>query len=372
MPSVTRLPIEPSINNQFRNFIGRVITLAALPALLATAASAAASAPAVPSYQLSASIGLGAGKRWDYITLDDATHRIYLARADKVEVIDTRTRARVGTVTGLHGTHGVAIASALGRGFISDGKGNAVVIFDLQSLAVLRTVAVGKNPDAIVFDPRTGRVAAFNGASHDASILDAASGEVIALSLPLGGKPEFAQVDGTGHVYVNLEDTAEIVDVDLQKASVRGRYSIASCEEPSGLAINPARLLVSVCQNRVAIISNPATGKVVGKATIGGGPDGVVIDDGYAYSANGDDGSISVVPLAPEAGATVATIASRRSARTIAVDPATHALYLPSMATAALPALDAKAAVAAPAATKAGDKPSAESDEIEILVFTRR
>ena len=331
-------------------------------AALLSGTLAAAGVPG-PGYTLSGHVGLGPGKRWDYITVDAPSHRIYLARADKVEVVDTRSLARIGTISGLHGTHGVALAPALGRGFISDGKGNAVVVFDLASLAILRTVPVGGNPDAIVFDPVTGRVATFNGASHDASILDAARGEVIALSVPLGGKPEFARVDGAGHAFLNIEDTAEIVDLDLAKAAVHGRYSIAPCEEPTGLARSPAGQLVSVCQNHVAVISDPKTGKVLSTVAIGEHPDGVVIDDGYAYSANGGDGTISAVPLGPQAGAVPGTIASRRSARTIDVDPATHTLYLPSLA-----------AKAAQGAASPGGTPStapADADEIEILVFSR-
>jgi YVTN family beta-propeller protein len=344
--------------------------LAAL--VLCTGASlspAAVAAAPVPAYDLSAHIALGQGKRWDYLTFDAATQRLYLAHADKVEVVDVATRARVGTISGLRGSHGVAVAPALGRGYISDGKADAVVIFDLRTLAVLRTVPVGKNPDAIVYDPVTGRVAVFNGASRDASILDAATGDVLTVSLPLGGKPEFARVDGAGHAYLNIEDTAEVVDVDLGTARVRGRYSIAPCEEPTGLAIGPAHQLISVCHNHIAVISDPASARVLGTAPIGEHPDGVVFDDGYAFSANGGDGSISVVPVPPASSGPAASIPSRRTARTIDVDPATHALYLPSLASAGT----ARATgTGAPSAAAAGGNQNAESDEIEILVFTRR
>lgn len=325
---------------------------------LAAASPVALGAAAAPVYELSAHIPLGPGKRWDYITVDAAGHRAYLAHADKVEVADTATRSRVGTISGLQGTHGVAIAPALGRGFISDGKANAVVIFDLKTLAVVRTVPVGRNPDAIVFDARSGRVATFNGASHDATLLDAASGAVLVQSLPLGGKPEFAHVDAAGLAYLNIEDTAEVVVVDLAKGAVLKRYSIAPCEEPTGLALTADRHVVSVCKNHLAVVSDPASGRLVSQVTIGEGPDGVAADDGFAFSANGRDGTISVFApavAAAAASAPAATIASRRSARTIDVDPQDHALYLPALA--AAPSADGKA----PA-----------SEEIEILVFTRK
>jgi DNA-binding beta-propeller fold protein YncE len=311
----------------------------------------AVSATSSAAYELSSRIGLGAGKHWDYVLADGATRRLYLARGERVEVIDLQSHARVGQIGGLRGTHGVAVASELGLGFVSDGKANAVAVFDLATLALVRTVAVGRNPDAIVFDAATQRVAVFNGTSHDASILDAASGEVMAGSIALGGKPEFARSDGAGHVYVNIQDTAEVVELDLRQALVRRRYSIAPCLAPTGLAIDAGRRLYSVCSNHLMIISDPTTGSVLGSAPIGARPDGVVCDEGFAYSANGGDGTITVVgETHPGEFAAVATIASEPSARTIDVDRRTHALYLPAAA--------------------AGG--TASPDELEILVFTRR
>lgn len=325
----------------------RAMRCALLASLLACCGLAAA-APA--AYELRARIGLGEGKRWDYVLVDDATRRLYLAHGDRVEVVDQQTRARVGQIAGLHGTHGVAVASALGRGFISDGKADSVAIFDLATLALVRTVAVGKNPDAIVFDPLSKRVVAFNGSSHDASILDAASGDVLVASIPLGGKPEFAQVDADGHAFVNIEDTAEIVDLDVRQARVQRRYSIAPCVEPTGLALDAGHRLFSVCSNHRMIISDPAAGKVLGSAPIGEHPDGVVVEEGLAYSANGGDGTITVVgETGPGVFASLATIPSQKSARTIDVDRRAHVLYLPARV----------------------EGPVASPDETQLLVFTR-
>jgi len=353
--------------------IRRALRAWALPVLVLAMAAAPASEAmadaAPPPYQLSAHVSLGAGKRWDYVTLDGSAGRIYLAHADKVEVIDVQTRTRVGTISGLQGTHGVATAPLLGRGFISDGKANAVVIFDLRSLAVLRAVPVGRNPDAIVFDPLTGRIAVFNGASHDATILDAATGTVITASLPLGGKPEFARLDSAGRAYVNIEDTAEVAIVDLKEGRVLRRYSIAPCDEPTGLAITPMGQLISVCHNHLAVLSDPATGSVLATAPIGERPDGVVFDDGYAFSANGGDGTISVLAVSAGTAAAIATIPSRRTARTIEVDPRTHTLYLPSLAEAPV---GVPATAGAAAADAGGARQTTEADAIEILVVTRQ
>jgi DNA-binding beta-propeller fold protein YncE len=148
----------------------------------------------------------------------------------------------------------------------------------------------------------------------------------------VGGKPEFAQVDGKGHVYVNLEDKNEIIEITAKDGVVSKRYSIAPCDGPSGLAIDRAKMrLYSVCGNKTMVISDPVAGKVIGTAEIGAGPDGVAFDDGYAFSANGRDGNITMVgETAPGKFGPVATIPTQAGARTIAADQKNHKLYLPA------------------------------------------
>jgi YVTN family beta-propeller protein len=227
--------------------------------------------------------------------------------------------------------HGIAIATDLGKGFTSDGADNDVSVFDLKTLKVLSKVKTGQNPDAIIYEPVTHRVFTFNGRSGDATAIDAKTGDVIAASIPVGGKPEFAQVDGKGHIYDNIEDKAEIIEVDAKTAAVTKRYSIAPCEGPSGLAISPKGLLFSVCGNKMMVVSDPATGKVVATPAIGAGPDGVAFDGAYALSANGLDGTITIVEeLKAGEWEAVATIPTQRSARTIGADAKAHKLYLPA------------------------------------------
>src|SRR5262249_44408421 len=160
----------------------------------------------------------------------------------------------------------------------------------------LSKVKTGQNPDAIIYEPVSRRVFTFNGRSKDSTAIDARTGDVIAASIPVGGKPEFAQVDGKGHIYVNIEDKNEIIEVDAKNAVVAKRYSIAPCDAPSGMAFDPKKgLLYSVCENKLMIVSEPAAGKVIATAPIGGGTDGAAFDDGYAFSANGADGTITMV-----------------------------------------------------------------------------
>jgi len=299
------------------------------PLLLLVLSMAAVAAP--PTYKVVGKIKIGGATRWDYAYVDSANHRLYVSHATQTEVVDTATDKVVGMIPGTNGVHGIAVANDLNRGFTSDGMDNDVTIFDLKTLQVLGKVKTGTNPDSIIYEPATHRVLTFNGRSADSTIFDAKTGDIVAAAVPVGGKPEFSQVDGKGHVYFNLEDKGEIGEIDAKAAAVTKHYSIAPCEDPSGLAINPKNnYLYSVCGNKLMVISDPAAGKVVGQAPIGQGPDGVAFDDGYAFSANGRDGNITMVgETSPGKFDAVATIPTQMFARTIAADPKAHRLYLP-------------------------------------------
>jgi YVTN family beta-propeller protein len=292
---------------------------------------AAVALAAVPSYKIVNKIKIGGGGRWDYAYADSANHRLYVSHGTQTEVIDTTTDTLVGTIPGTTGVHGIAIASDLGRGYTSDGGDNDVTVFDLKTLKVLSKVKTGQNPDAIIYEPVSHRVFTFNGRSADATAIDAKTGDVVAASIAVGGKPEFAQIDAKGHIYANIEDKNEIIEVDAKNALVAKRYSIAPCDSPSGLAIDPKARLYSVCENKIMIVSDPSSGKVLANVPIGAGDDGVGFDDGYAFAANGADGTITMVgETSPGKFEAVATIPSQRSARTIAFDQKAHKLYLPA------------------------------------------
>src|SRR3984957_19069189 len=186
--------------------------------LLVMAATVALAAP--PAYKVITKIKLGGAPRWDYAYLDSTNHRLYVSHATQTEVIDTSTDKVVGTIPDTNGVHGIAIAGDLGRGFTSDGGDNDVTMFDLKTLKVLSKLKTGQNPDSIIYEPVTHRVFTFNGRSKDSTAIDAKSGSVITASIPLGGKPEFSQVDGKGNIYANIEDKNEIVVVDAKNALV--------------------------------------------------------------------------------------------------------------------------------------------------------
>jgi YVTN family beta-propeller protein len=293
--------------------------------------TAAAVFAAAPTYKVVNKIKIGGATRWDYVQVDSASHRLYVSHMGQVEVIDTASDKLVGTIMGTTGVHGIAIAADLNKGFISDGGDNDVTVFDLKTLAVITKVKTGQNPDAIIYEPVTKRVFTFNGKSADATSIDAKANTVLAASIPVGGKPEFAQVDGKGHIFVNIEDKAEIIQVDAKDNLVSKRYSIAPCDSPSGLAIDTKKgRLYSVCENKLMVISDPVAGKVLGTAPIGAGADGVAFDDGYAFASNGGDGTITMVGENAGKFEVAATIPSQKSARTIGADDKAHKLYLPT------------------------------------------
>ena len=276
-------------------------------------------------------IKIGGEGGWDYLAIDSSARRLYVSHATHVVVVDPDSGKVVGDIPDTPGVHGIALAPALNRGFISNGRGNNVTIFDTKTMKTISQVATtGDNPDDITFEPKSGRVFTFNGRGNNATAIDAKTGMVVG-TIAVGGKPEFAVSDDKGHVYANVEDTSEVIEVDAAKAAVTKRYSLAPCMDPSGLAIDvKKRRLFSVCSNRVMAISDPDTGKVIASPAIGAGSDGVVFDPstGYAISSNGD-GTLTIVQEMGGKYGVVENVATARGARTIALDEKTHNVYLP-------------------------------------------
>jgi DNA-binding beta-propeller fold protein YncE len=298
--------------------------------LLVTCLTSVVAASPVGVLTLVDTIEVGGAARWDYLTVDSVGHRLYLSHGTQTEVVDLQTDRKIHAIANTPGVHGIAIARDLGVGFISNGKGDSVTVFDLDSLETTATIKVGGNPDAIVYEPKSQRVVTFNGRSHDATIIDAKRREVTA-TVPVKGKPEYAQSNDSGTVYFNIEDTNELAVLDPVSAKLLHRYSLSPCDGPSGLVIDPSQRVYSVCENKMMIVS-AADGTRLAQVPIGVGADGVAWLDGAAYSANGSDGTITVVDTSGPRIEAVAMIPSAVGARTIAADAATGRLYLPTAA----------------------------------------
>jgi YVTN family beta-propeller protein len=282
-------------------------------------------------YHILGEIPIGGDGGWDYLSADSAARRLYVSHATHVVVVDLDSNKVVGDIPDTPGVHGIAVAADLGKGFISNGRGNNVSVFDLKTLKVSEKVATGENPDDITYDKGSARVFAFNGRSKSATVIDAKTNKVVA-TIPLSGKPEFAVADGKGHVYDNIEDTNEIVEIDAAKATVSKKIALTGCDGPSGMAYDAKnRRLFSVCSNRVMAVVDPDAGKVLATPAIGAGSDGVAFDagTGYAMSSNGD-GTLTIVAQNAGKWDVLENIATERGARTIAVDEKTHKAYLPT------------------------------------------
>lgn len=303
--------------------MNRISTFAT--AAMALAFSAALAGPS--GYHLARTVPLPGNEGWDDLTVE--AHRLFITHGTHVVVIDLTDFSVAGDIPDTPRAHGVAFSPSLG--FVSDGGDDTVTVFDPKTLKVSKRIAVGKGPDAIIYDPWSNKVLTFNGGGKDASVIDVPSLTVDG-TIPLGGKPEFAASDGKGKVFVNLEDTSQIVVLDPKKMVVPKRWPLKPCEEPSGLAIDVAHSrLFSGCHNKLMVVTDARTGKVIATPPIGQGVDGNRFDPAthLAFSSNGRDATLTVVrEITRDNFKVVEDVPTQKGARTMALDPATHAVYL--------------------------------------------
>jgi YVTN family beta-propeller protein len=315
---------------KLHGLICRILLLAAGAMFVTVKATTAAFAAEGP-FHVEHTWQVGGEGGWDYIAVDPQTDLLYITRGDHVQVVNRETGTQVADITGLHGTHGVVFAKD-GNGYISDGRGNQVVVFDRKTFKVIRTIPAGTNPDGILYEPVTRTVWAFNGRSHNVTVIDTKDDQVVG-TLDLPGKPEFPVADGKGNIYDNIEDKSEIVDIDARSRKLLARWPVAPGESPSGLAIDRANgILFSVCDNQKMTIVSTKTGKVIATPTIGDGPDAARFsrDDGYAFSSNGESGTLTVVQ---EGGlrthfTVVQNLPTEKGARTMTLSPDGSKVYL--------------------------------------------
>jgi YVTN family beta-propeller protein len=294
--------------------------------LLGTIVSAAFS----NDYHLIKKIPLSGTGSWDYLTVDEGARRLYVSHGVQVEVLDIDSGEIVGRISDTPGVHGIAIAPELGRGFVSDGQSSKVTIFDLKTLKSIAEVPTGKKPDAIIYDPATSRVFAFNGGSNSTTVIDAANGKV-AGTIDLGGGPEFAAADGKGSVFDNLEDESLVLKIDARKLTVEQRWKTTPCESPSSMAMDrPNRRLFIGCRSHVMAVMNADTGKVITTLPIGDHVDATAFDPEtrLIFNSNGE-GTITVIHQdSPDQYSVVENVKTLPRAKTMALDSKTHQLFL--------------------------------------------
>jgi len=296
-------------------------------------------------YEQVRKIAIGGEGGWDFLAVDAANRRLYVTRGTHVVVVDLDTEKVAGEIPDTRGVHGVAFVPDLGRGFTSNGGDSTSTVFDTKTLKTLGKVKASGRPDIIYFEPVSRRVFTFNHGTNDTTAIDPAEMKAVG-TLPLGGVPELAVSDEKGHVFVNMENTSEIVEFDASTLKVLRRFPLSPGEEPTGLAFDPKqRKLFSTCANRKLVVADADSGKVVQTLEIGPGPDGCIFDaeNGLVFCPGGGDGTLTVVrELTPGRYEVAKTIKTQVSAKTIALDPKTHRLYL-SAATPAPAATDGAA-----------------------------
>jgi DNA-binding beta-propeller fold protein YncE len=290
----------------------------------------AASAQTVGGYHVIKKIPIAGEGSWDYLTVDESARRLYVSHGTQVEVLDVDSGAIVGKIPNTPGVHGIAIAAELGRGFVSNGQSSAVTIFDLKTLNAISQVPTGKKPDAIIYDPATSRVFAFNGGSNSATAIQAADGKV-AGTIDLGGGPEFAVADGSGYVYDNLEDESLVLKINSRSLKVEQRWPTAPCASPSSMAMDrPNRRLFIGCRSKVMAVMNADTGQVITTLPIGDHVDATAFDPDsrLIFNSNGE-GTITVIHQdSPDKYSVVENVKTLPRAKTMALDAKTHQLFL--------------------------------------------
>jgi YVTN family beta-propeller protein len=290
-------------------------------------------ASAQSSYKPVASIPIGGEGGWDILTIDDAARRLYLSHATKVVVVDLEKNAVIGEIADTPGVHAFVAVAELQRGFSSNGKEDKSSVVDLKTFATTSKVEVGKNPDAVACDRKRGEVYVFNHSGNSATVIDAKSEKVVA-TIPLGGSPEFPAVDAAaGRVYINLEDKSEVAVIDTAKHEVIAHWPLAPGEEPTGIALDVAHhRLFATCHNKMLVMLDTGSGKVVATAPMCSGADGCAFDDAtqLVFASCGEGVTTIAKEEGPDKLSVVQTLQTQRGARTIALDPKTHRIYLPT------------------------------------------
>ena len=301
--------------------------------LLGLIAFCEATVVAQEPYKFLTEIPIGGEGGWDILTIDSAASRLYLSHATKVVVVDLNKNTVVGEIADTPGVHGFVAVPELQRGFSTNGKEAKASVVDLKTLKTISKIDTGEGPDALVYEAHRGELYVFNHKGNSATVIDAKAA-MVAATIPLGGGPEFAVADDTsGRVYCNIEDKSEVAVIDGAKHEVIAHWSVAPGTEPSGIALDAAHhRLFATCHNKMMVMLDTETGKVIGNVPIGAGVDGCAFDEAtqLAFASCGDGTTTIAKEETPEKLAVVQTLKTEPRARTIALDSKTHRIYLPS------------------------------------------
>jgi DNA-binding beta-propeller fold protein YncE len=284
-----------------------------------------------PLYRITHTYKLGGDGSWDYVVPDEPHHRLFIARQNRLMVVDEDSGVLIGEVKGINGAHGTAIAGASGHGFATSGNDQSVVMFDAKDLKALGRIPAAEDADAILYDPPSNRVFTLNGDAHSSTVID--SKGTLITNIPLGGKPEYGVSAGDGRVFANLTDTSEVVEIDAKNAKVTRRWPTAPCKQPVSMAIDKEhQRLFSGCRSGVMAISDYRSGRVVTTLPIGSGVDGAGFDreSGNAFASSAD-GTLTIIHQdSPDHYRVIQTLETPKGSRNMGLDTSNHRLYLAS------------------------------------------
>jgi len=288
-------------------------------------------AQSASGYKIDRTFHIASGGGWDYISVGPNNNRVYVSHGGQVNILDEKTGDSVGVIPNTTGVHGIAFVQSLNKGYTSNGRLNNVTVFDLKTNAVLSQIATGQNPDAIMYDEYSKKIITCNGRSNDLSIVDPFTEKVVA-TIPVGGKPETAVSDNAGHIYVNIENKNEISKININTNKVEASWSIAPAEGPTGLAIDTKTMRLFAGCDKLLVVVDANTGKMVDKLPIEDGCDGVAFDNGlqYVYASCGVGKLAIIQELSADKFKVLDNVDTKRSARTIAIDESTHEVFLPA------------------------------------------
>ena len=285
-------------------------------------------------YKLVKEIKIDGDGFWDYLSVDQNAGHLFLSHGTIVQILDLTTEKVIGVIPNTTGVHGIAIELAAGKGYISDGRIDSITVIDCKTLATIGKIAsTGRNPDAIIYDPFSKRVCAFNGRSKNITVIDVVADKVVG-TIAVSGKPEFAVSDEKGKMFVNIEDKSTIVKFDPVTMKVDAEWPLAPGKEPSGLAYDKKnqRLFSACSDSKKVVVMNARNGKVIQVLPMGSGCDGLIFipEDKNIITSNGE-GTLTVIHQDnPDHYTVIQTLTTKKGARTITFNPATGKIYLPT------------------------------------------
>jgi DNA-binding beta-propeller fold protein YncE len=298
---------------------------------------------AATSYKVETRYPVPGDGGFDYLTIDSTARRVYMSHGTQVDVVDADSGKVIGTIPDTPGVHGIALAPEFKHGFTSNGREDKVSMFDPSTLKLIKKIDVGKGPDGIYYDPATKRVFTNNHGSHDITAIDAATGEV-AGTVKAEGDGEEAVIGADALIYVNSENTNEVVAFDPKSLEVKKRFPIGVAKTPTGLAYDPKtnRLFIGCRNEPRLVVMDAGSGKVIGSFPIGANVDFAAFDpSSRLIFLSCGDGTLSIyLEKSANEYEDSGAVKTQPSAKTLAFDPKTKKVFLSAAEYEETPAAD--------------------------------